>query len=68
MLATFDGPVRAVRCGLAVAEHRCSQRACHVSVGLHTAEVARRGADVSGDGVAVDAGGGGSRRHAARSG
>ena len=51
MLATFDGPARAVRCGLALVEH-ASAAGLHVSVGLHTAEVARRGADVSGDGVA----------------
>ena len=52
VLATFDGPGRAVRCGLAFAE-QAAAAGLSVSVGLHTAEVARRGADVSGDGVAV---------------
>ena len=52
VLATFDGPGRAVRCGLALAE-RATAANLHISVGLHTAEVARRGAQISGDGVAV---------------
>ena len=52
VLATFDGPARAVRCGLAIIE-RAAAANLHVSVGLHTAEIARRGATVSGDGVAV---------------
>jgi hypothetical protein len=52
VLATFDGPGRAVRCGLALAE-RAATAGVHMSIGLHIAEVARRGAQVSGDGVAV---------------
>jgi DNA-binding winged helix-turn-helix (wHTH) protein/pimeloyl-ACP methyl ester carboxylesterase len=52
VLATFDGPGRAVRCGLALAE-RAAAANLHLAVGLHTAEVARRGADVWGDGVVV---------------
>lgn len=52
LLATFDGPARAVRCGLAVIE-RGAAAGLHVSVGLHTAEVAHHGATVSGAGVAV---------------
>jgi pimeloyl-ACP methyl ester carboxylesterase len=52
VLATFDGPGRAVRCGLALVE-RAAAANLHLSVGLHTAEIARRGAHVSGDGVAV---------------
>jgi class 3 adenylate cyclase len=52
VLATFDGPGRAIRCGLAVAEHT-ETAGLHVSIGLHTAEVARRGAYVFGDGVRV---------------
>ena len=52
VLATFDGPARAVRCGLAVAE-RAVGAGLHVSVGLHTAEVVRRGGVVSGAGVAI---------------
>lgn len=52
VLATFDGPGRAVRCGLALVE-RADTANLHLSVGVHTAEVARRGAQVSGDGVVV---------------
>ena len=52
VLATFDGPGRAVRCGLAFAE-RAAAANLHLSVGLHTAEIARRGAHISGTGVAV---------------
>jgi DNA-binding winged helix-turn-helix (wHTH) protein/pimeloyl-ACP methyl ester carboxylesterase len=52
VLATFDGPGRAVRCGLAFAE-RAAAANLHLSVGLHTAEVARRGAHIGGDGVVV---------------
>jgi hypothetical protein len=52
VLATFDGPGRAVRCGLALTE-RAAETNLHLSVGLHTAEIARRGAHVTGDGVAV---------------
>lgn len=52
LLATFDGPVRAIRCGLAVIQ-RAAAANLHLSVGLHTSEIARRGAAVSGDGVAI---------------
>ena len=52
VLASFDGPGRAVRCGLGLAE-RAVGADIRLSVGLHTAEVARRGAHVSGDGVAL---------------
>jgi hypothetical protein len=52
VLATFDGPGRAVRCGLALAE-RAAAANLHLAVGLHTAEIARSGAHISGDGVAV---------------
>jgi DNA-binding winged helix-turn-helix (wHTH) protein/pimeloyl-ACP methyl ester carboxylesterase len=50
VLATFDGPGRAVRCGLALAAHAAAAN-LHLSVGLHTAEIARRGAQVAGEGV-----------------
>jgi hypothetical protein len=40
-----------VRCGLTLAEQAAAN--LHLSVGLHTAEIARRGAHISGDGVAV---------------
>jgi DNA-binding winged helix-turn-helix (wHTH) protein/pimeloyl-ACP methyl ester carboxylesterase len=52
VLATFDGPGRAVRCGLALAE-RAAAANLHLSVGLHTAEISRRGAYISGEGVVV---------------
>jgi len=52
VLATFDGPGRAMRCALALAA-RASAANLHLSVGLHTAEIARRGAAISGEGVAV---------------
>jgi pimeloyl-ACP methyl ester carboxylesterase/DNA-binding winged helix-turn-helix (wHTH) protein len=52
VLATFDGPGRASRCGLALLE-RAGTANLHLAVGLHTAEVARRGAQVSGDGVGL---------------
>jgi class 3 adenylate cyclase len=52
VLATFDGPGRAVRCALALVRHAAAA-GLHASVGLHTAEIARRGAHVSGDGVGI---------------
>ena len=52
MLATFDGPARAVRCGQALAE-RAAAANLGLSVGVHTAEIGRRGAHVAGDGVRV---------------
>ncbi len=52
LLATFDGPGRAARCGLAIVEHAAAA-GVQVAVGLHTAEVARRGVHVAGDGVTV---------------
>ena len=52
VLATFDGPGRAVRCALAVVQ-RAAAANLELSVGLHIAEVERRGAHVFGDGVPV---------------
>jgi pimeloyl-ACP methyl ester carboxylesterase/DNA-binding winged helix-turn-helix (wHTH) protein len=52
VLATFDGPGRAIRCGLAVLE-RAGAANLHLSVGLHTAEIARSGAQIWGDGVGI---------------
>jgi pimeloyl-ACP methyl ester carboxylesterase len=52
VLATFDGPVRAVRCGRALVD-RAAAANLHLSVGLHTAEVERRGAAIWGDGVGI---------------
>ncbi len=52
ILATFDGPARAVRCALALAE-RAAEANLSVSAGVHTAEIARRGAHIWGEGIAV---------------
>jgi pimeloyl-ACP methyl ester carboxylesterase/DNA-binding CsgD family transcriptional regulator len=52
VLATFDGPGRAVRCAQAFAAH-ATTAGLRVSLGLHIAEIARRGAHVSGAGVSV---------------
>lgn len=52
VLATFNGPARAIRCGLALAG-RAAAGGVGLSVGLHTAEIARSGAQISGDGVAI---------------
>jgi pimeloyl-ACP methyl ester carboxylesterase len=52
VLATFNGPGRAVRCGLALVE-RTAASSLSLSVGLHTAEIARSGASISGEGVAI---------------
>jgi pimeloyl-ACP methyl ester carboxylesterase/DNA-binding winged helix-turn-helix (wHTH) protein len=52
VLATFDGPGRAVRCALELIERaRAANLDC--SVGLHTAEIGRRGVQVFGDGVSL---------------
>jgi class 3 adenylate cyclase len=54
LLATFDGPARAVRCGCAIRDGaRLSD--LEVRCGLHTAEIELRGADVAGIGVHVGA-------------
>lgn len=54
LLATFDGPARAVRCGCAV---RDMARASDLEVrcGVHTAEIELRGADIAGIGVHTSA-------------
>ncbi len=50
LLATFDGPARAVRCGQAVRD--ASRRlGPDVRCGVHTAEIERRGDDIAGIGV-----------------
>jgi DNA-binding SARP family transcriptional activator/class 3 adenylate cyclase/predicted ATPase len=41
-LALFDGPSRAIRCGLAIKE-RAAQLGLSIRVGLHTGEIERRG-------------------------
>jgi class 3 adenylate cyclase len=52
ILATFDGPGRAVRCALALSS-AAGERGVPVRAGLHTGEIEMRGSDVGG--VAVHA-------------
>ena len=54
VLATFDGPARAIRCGL---EIRDELRAVDVDIrtGVHTGEIERRGDDIGGLAVHVGA-------------
>lgn len=47
VLATFDGPARAVQCAVAIRD-ALRQLGIDVRVGLHTGEVERRGDDVAG--------------------
>ena len=54
ILATFDGPARAIQSGLALCEG-ARQLGLDVRVGLHTGEVERRGDDVAGIGVHIAA-------------
>ena len=54
LVATFDGPAHAARCGCAI---RDSGRASDLEVrcGVHTAEIELRGADIAGIGVHIGA-------------
>jgi class 3 adenylate cyclase len=52
VLATFDGPARAIQCGLAIADG-ARQLGIEVRVGLHTGEVERRGDDIAGIAVHI---------------
>jgi class 3 adenylate cyclase len=54
ILATFDGPARAIQCGRALCEG-ARQLGLDVRVGLHTGEVERRGGDVAGIAVHIAA-------------
>jgi class 3 adenylate cyclase len=54
ILATFDGPARAIQCGLALCDG-ARQLGLEVRVGVHTGEVERRGDDVAGIGVHIAA-------------
>ena len=47
MLATFDGPARAIRCGTAIRD-AARQIGLEVRVGIHTGEVERRGTELAG--------------------
>jgi pimeloyl-ACP methyl ester carboxylesterase len=53
-LATFDGPARAIRCGLAIAEAARAQ-GLEVRIGLHSGEVELMGDDVGGIAVHIAA-------------
>jgi class 3 adenylate cyclase/pimeloyl-ACP methyl ester carboxylesterase len=52
MLATFDGPGRAIRCAAAM-KQRLAALSLPIRVGLHTGEIEQRGEDISG--IAVHA-------------
>jgi class 3 adenylate cyclase/pimeloyl-ACP methyl ester carboxylesterase len=52
MLATFDGPARAVRCARAIRE-AVQPLGIEVRAGLHTGEIELRGADISGIAVHI---------------
>jgi class 3 adenylate cyclase len=47
ILATFDGPARAIRCGSAIRD-AARQVGLDVRVGIHTGEVERRGTELAG--------------------
>ena len=52
VLATFDGPARAVRCGCAIRDE-ARQLGIVVRAGLHTGEIELRGDDVAGMSVNI---------------
>jgi class 3 adenylate cyclase len=52
MLATFDGPARAVRCAQAISE-TVQSLGIEVRAGLHTGEIELRGADIGGIAVHI---------------
>jgi class 3 adenylate cyclase len=52
MLATFDGPARAVRCAAAIRDS-LAERGITVRAGLHTGEIELRGGDVAGIAVHI---------------
>jgi class 3 adenylate cyclase len=52
VLAVFDGPARAVRCGASLRDALTAD-GCTLRVGLHTGEIELRGADVAGIAVHV---------------
>ena len=54
LLATFDGPTRAVLCATALAE-RMPQIGLDIRGGLHTGECLRRGDDIGGIAVHIAA-------------
>ncbi len=54
LVAIFDGPARAIRCGIGVRD-TSGERNLEVRCGIHTAEIEERGADITGVGVHVAA-------------
>lgn len=54
ILATFDGPARAIRCARAISE-ALGALGVEVRAGVHTGEVERRGDDLAGIGVSIAA-------------
>lgn len=54
MLATFDGPARAIQSGLAICDG-ARQLGIEVRVGVHAGEVERRGGDIAGISVNIAA-------------
>lgn len=54
ILATFDGPVRAVRCAMAL-RGALQEISVEIRAGMHTGEVERRAKDVGGIGVHIAA-------------
>jgi class 3 adenylate cyclase len=55
LLATFDGPARAIRCALAIADAARSQLGLEIRSGLHTGEIELIGDDVGGIAVHIGA-------------
>jgi class 3 adenylate cyclase len=54
VLASFDGPARAVRCALVLRE-RMRELGLHIRAGLHAGEIERRGGQIAGIGVHIAA-------------
>jgi class 3 adenylate cyclase len=54
VVATFDGPARAVRCALALRAHMHAL-GLEIRAGLHTGEIEQRGDDIAGIGVHIAA-------------
>jgi class 3 adenylate cyclase len=54
LVATFDGPARAVRCALALRDH-VHALGVRIRAGVHAGEVERRGQDIAGIGVHIAA-------------
>ena len=54
LVATFDGPARAVRCALALRDE-IHALGVQIRAGVHTGEIERRGGDVAGIGVHIAA-------------